>query len=62
MATLSASSGDRTDAAAGPRLPTLLAKQGIEPLSAHLFPVSRTCLGAPAEDTWAKVGLKNSGQ
>ena len=41
--------GDTTDASVGPTLPTLFAQNGIEPLSVHLFPVSRAQLGAPSK-------------
>lgn len=44
--------GDATDPAVGPRLPTLFASTGIEPLSVHVFPVSGARLGAPAKDVW----------
>jgi SAM-dependent methyltransferase len=43
---------DLTDPAVGPKLPTLFATNGIEPLSVHLFPVSRAQLGPPAEAIW----------
>jgi SAM-dependent methyltransferase len=52
FAALSAARGDATDPAAGPRLPTLFAQCGIEPLSVRLFPVSSTHLGAPPADVW----------
>jgi len=44
--------GDGGDPAVGPRLPTLFASEGIEPMSVRLFPVSQARLGAPAEDVW----------
>ena len=39
-------------ASVGPRLPTLFAREGIEPVSVRLFPVSETRLGAPEPDVW----------
>jgi ubiquinone/menaquinone biosynthesis C-methylase UbiE len=45
--------GDATDPSVGPRLPSLFAAHGIEPLSVHLFPVSRAQVGAPADAVWA---------
>jgi SAM-dependent methyltransferase len=43
---------DTTDAAVGPKLPTLFAGCGIELLDVQLFPVSRAQLGAPASSLW----------
>ena len=53
FAALAAARGDALEAAVGPKLPTLFARSGIEPLSVRLFPVSRTRLGAPPDETWA---------
>jgi ubiquinone/menaquinone biosynthesis C-methylase UbiE len=36
----------------GPRLATLFAQTGIEPLGVHLFPVSRAQLGTPPPEVW----------
>lgn len=36
----------------GPRLPTLFADSGIEPLEVQLFPVSISRLGPPGESIW----------
>ena len=44
--------GDSTDPSVGPKLPTLFAQNGIDPLSVHLFPVTRAQLGAPTEAMW----------
>jgi ubiquinone/menaquinone biosynthesis C-methylase UbiE len=44
--------GDHSDPAVGPRLPTLFAHNGIEPLSVDVFPVSGARLGAPGADVW----------
>jgi SAM-dependent methyltransferase len=52
FAALAAARGDRTDGAVGPRLPSLFARHGIEPLDVRLFPVAQTRLGAPPEPVW----------
>lgn len=52
FATIAEARGEAGDPGVGPRLPTLFAQSGIEPLSVHLFPVSRAQLGAPGEDVW----------
>jgi SAM-dependent methyltransferase len=44
--------GDRSQAAVGPRLPELFAQAGIEPVSVRLFPVALTLLGAPPDPIW----------
>jgi len=49
---LASARGDAADATVGPRLPTLFAAHGIEPLSIRLFPVSMTILGTPPESFW----------
>lgn len=54
FAAIMASRGDVVDGAVGPRLPTLFARYGIEPLAVRLFPVSRTRLGAPPDDVWMR--------
>lgn len=51
---LAAARGDATDPAVGPRLPTLFARHGIEPIAVRLFPVSQTRLGTPPEDIWGR--------
>lgn len=51
---LVAARGDATDGAVGPKLPTLFAGYGIEPLAVRLFPVSTTRLGAPSDDVWTR--------
>jgi SAM-dependent methyltransferase len=48
--TLDGLRGDRS--AIGPTLPERFARQGIEPLSVRLFPVSRTILGPPSASMW----------
>jgi SAM-dependent methyltransferase len=52
FATIEEARGEAGDPGIGPRLPTLFAQSGIEPLSVHLFPVSRAQLGVPAEEVW----------
>jgi ubiquinone/menaquinone biosynthesis C-methylase UbiE len=54
FATLAAARGDTTDPAVGPRLPTLFAKSGIEPIAVRLFPVAQAQLGAPPDDVWQR--------
>lgn len=46
--------GDSAAVAVGPTLPVLFGKHGIEPMSVRLFPVSKTQLGAPPVDLWAR--------
>ncbi|MBI4478032.1 MAG: methyltransferase domain-containing protein [Acidobacteria bacterium] len=45
--------GDTTDPSVGPKLPAILDRHKIEPVSVHLFPVSVAHLGAPAASAWA---------
>ena len=52
FAALAAARGEITDAAVGPRLPTLFAHHGIEPLEVRLFPVSQTRLSPPPPEVW----------
>jgi SAM-dependent methyltransferase len=52
FATIEEARGAAGDPGIGPRLPTLFAQSGIEPLSVHLFPVSRAQLGVPPEESW----------
>ncbi len=52
FAALMAARGEAVDGAVGPKLPTLFARHGIEPLAVRLFPVSGARLGAPLEDEW----------
>jgi len=52
FAALSRARGDGADPSVGPRLPTLFAQEGIEPVSVRLFPVSGTRLGAPEAGVW----------
>ena len=52
FASIEEARGEAGDPGIGPRLPTLFAQSGIEPLSVHLFPVSRAQLGVPPEEVW----------
>ena len=52
FAALAQSTGDVTDPAVGPKLSSLFARHGIEPLLVRLFPVSLTRLGAPPASVW----------
>jgi hypothetical protein len=49
---LAHSRGDVADSRIGPRLPTLFADAGIEPLEVELFPVSISRLGPADGATW----------
>jgi hypothetical protein len=44
--------GDLTDPAVGPKLASVFARHGIEPVQVRPFPVSRVTLGRPADDVW----------
>jgi SAM-dependent methyltransferase len=44
--------GDGGDPSVGPKLPTLFAAHGIEPVTVRLFPVSLLQLGAHEPDIW----------
>lgn len=44
--------GDATDPMVGPKLPSIFARQGLELVSVHLFPVSVSRLGAPPSSVW----------
>jgi ubiquinone/menaquinone biosynthesis C-methylase UbiE len=46
--------GERTDARIGPKLPTLFAAHGIEPIDVRLFPVAHTRLVPPAADEFTE--------
>jgi ubiquinone/menaquinone biosynthesis C-methylase UbiE len=54
FAALASARSELTDAAVGPKLPTLFAANGIEPIEVRLFPVSQSQLGLPADDVWAR--------
>jgi SAM-dependent methyltransferase len=49
---LSKARGDGGDPSVGPKLPTLFAAHGIEPVAVRLFPVPLVQLGAPEEAIW----------
>jgi len=51
---LVAARGDAGGIAVGPKLPTLFARYGIEPMAVRLFPVSKPRLGAPPADLWTR--------
>jgi SAM-dependent methyltransferase len=52
FAALARARGDGAESAVGPKLPSLFAAHGIEPIDVGLFPVSRAQLGAPPAATW----------
>lgn len=54
FAALTAARGDQSDAAVGPKLPSLFVRHGIDPLNVRLFPVSWIQLGPPAAEAWAR--------
>ena len=54
FAALATARGDVVDPAVGPRLPTLFAQHGIEPIDVRLFPVSQSRLGAPPDEVWRR--------
>jgi SAM-dependent methyltransferase len=53
FAVVTAARGEKTDASIGPKLPSLLAEHGIEPIAVRLFPVSHTTLGPLPAHVWA---------
>ena len=54
FAALTAARGDQSDAAVGPKLPSLFVRHGIDPLNVRLFPVSWVQLGRPTAEAWAR--------
>ena len=46
--------GDATEPSIGPKLPTIFARHGIEPIDVRLFPVSQVQLGAFPDAVWAE--------
>jgi len=52
FAAVSRERGEPGAQAIGPRLPSLFAAKGIEPVLVRLFPVSYSSLGVPPEDVW----------
>jgi hypothetical protein len=52
FAVLAETRGEALDAQVGPRLTTLFAESGIEPLEVQPFPVSTSRLGRPDRGTW----------
>ena len=53
--------GDGADASIGPRLPTMFAREGIEPVGVRLFPVSHARLGSPAASVWENRRVRIQG-
>jgi SAM-dependent methyltransferase len=51
---LARSRGDVWEPRIGPRLPTLFAKAGVEPMEVQLFPVSISRLGPPEAPVWTE--------
>jgi ubiquinone/menaquinone biosynthesis C-methylase UbiE len=54
FSSMAAARREAMEAAVGPKLPTLFAACGIEPLEVRLFPVSQTRLGPPPPAVWAR--------
>ena len=52
FAALADARGEHADTAVGPKLPSLFAMNGIEPVDVRLFPVSQAQLGAPSAEVW----------
>jgi SAM-dependent methyltransferase len=50
---VTAARGEKADAAIGPKLPSLFAEHGIEPIAVRIFPVSHTALGPMPAQVWA---------
>ncbi len=50
---LAAARGETPAVATGPMLAASMAANGLEPVGVHIFPVSRSHLGAPGPDVWA---------
>ena len=46
--------GDATEPLIGPKLPTIFARHGIEPIDVRLFPVSQVQLGALPDAVWTE--------
>ena len=53
FAALADARGERADTAIGPKLPSLFATHGIEPVDVRVFPVSQAQLGAAVPQVWA---------
>jgi SAM-dependent methyltransferase len=54
FAEIVAARGDLASVSVGPKLPMLFAQHGLEPIAVRLFPVSKTQLGVPPPDLWAR--------
>jgi ubiquinone/menaquinone biosynthesis C-methylase UbiE len=46
--------GDSTELSIGPKLPTIFARHGVEPIDVRLFPVSQVQLGPLPDDVWTE--------
>lgn len=53
FASIRQAGNEANDPAVGPRLAGVFAQTGIEPVSVHLFPVSRSQLGVPSPEIWS---------
>jgi ubiquinone/menaquinone biosynthesis C-methylase UbiE len=54
FAAVGRSRGEKSDTAVGPRLATLFARSGVEPIAVKLFPVSNITLGTSDDDLWTR--------
>ena len=54
--------GERTDDRIGPKLPTLFAAHGIEPIDVRLFPVSHTRLAASVSGRMERAPRRRAGR
>ena len=47
-----AAAPEKTELAIGPKVPAMLAANGVDPIAVRLFPVSNQRLGAPSAEIW----------
>jgi ubiquinone/menaquinone biosynthesis C-methylase UbiE len=52
FAATAAARGDGPEAAVGPKLPSLFARHGVEPIQVRLFPVAEVLLASPPPERW----------
>ena len=52
FAAVAAARGDGPEAAVGPKLPSLFARHGVEPMQVRLFPVAEVLLASPPAERW----------
>ena len=52
FAAVAAAHGDGPAAAVGPKLPSLFARHGVEPMQVRLFPVAEVLLASPPAERW----------